>query len=94
MRPNGPARDQKEKHKMTTETLTRKFTVAYQLGGRGTTHNKFSAALNAVAKARRAAKRGGDLQGIGIEVSEYKADGSLWGTGSLTEDEAAALYNL
>jgi hypothetical protein len=76
----------------TTETLTRKYTVAYQLGGRGTTHNKISAALNAVAKARRAAKRGGDLQGVRIEVTEYK-DGRLWGAGELTEEESEALHN-
>jgi len=77
----------------TTDSITRKFSIAYQLGGRGTTHSKFSAALNALAKAQRSARRGGDCQGISIEVTEYK-DGSLWGTGELTEDEASQLESI
>lgn len=77
----------------TTDTITRKFTVAYQLGGRGTTHSKFSAALNALAKAQRSARRGGDCQGISIEVTEYK-DGRIWGSGELTEDEANQLQSI
>lgn len=78
----------------TNDTITRKFTIAYQLGGRGTTHSKFSAALNALGKAQRSARRGGDCQGISIEVTEYKADGSLWGAGELTEDESNQLQAL
>lgn len=70
-----------------TDTITRKFAIAYQLGGRGTTHSKFSAALNALGKAQRSARHSGDRQGISIEVTEYKADGILWGAGELTEDE-------
>lgn len=80
--------------KNTEDTITRKFAVAYQLGGRGTTHGKFSAALNALAKARRSAHRGGDCQGVGIEVTEHKADGSLWGVGELTEEEANQIQSI
>lgn len=77
----------------TTDSITRKFTIAYQLGGRGTTHSKFSAALNALAKAQRSARRGGDCQGISIAVTEYK-DGLIWGSGALTEDESNQLQSL
>jgi len=76
----------------TTDTITRKFTVAYQLGGCGTTHSKFSAALNALDKAQRSARRSGDCQGVSIEVTEYQ-DGRVYGAGELTEDEANQLQN-
>jgi putative IMPACT (imprinted ancient) family translation regulator len=76
--------------KTSSENITRKFTVAYQLGSRGSTHNKLSAAIRAMLNARASARRSGDIQGITIEVTEYK-DGKLWGTGELTEAESAEI---
>lgn len=71
----------------TTEpTITRKFQVRYQLGGYGSEHVKLSAAIRAMEAAERRARRGGDIQGIYIQVNEYRA-GSFYGHGELTDAE-------
>ena len=75
---------------MKTESIAREYTVAYQLGAKGSSHRSFAAACKALAKASAAARKGGDRQGITIEVTEYKA-GKLWGAGELTDDETATL---
>jgi hypothetical protein len=77
----------------TTDTITRKFQVRFQLGGYGTEHNKLIAAITAMDKAARRACRSGDSQGISIRVNEYR-DGSFYGHGELTEDEASQLQGV
>ena len=77
----------------TTKNITRKFQVRFQLGGYGTEHNKLSAAITAMDKAARRASRSGDIQGISIQVNEYR-DGSFYGHGELTEDEASQLQGI
>ena len=77
----------------TTDTITRKFQVRFQLGGYGSEHNKLSAAIRAVEKAERAARRGGDCQGVYIQVNEYR-DGSFYGQGELTDSESMDIQSL
>lgn len=76
-----------------TNTLIRKFQVRFQLGGYGSEHNKLSAAIRAMEKAERTARRGGDCQGVYIQVNEYRG-GSFYGQGELTESEASLIQSL
>lgn len=80
------------KQERTNDSITRKFQVRYQLGGRGSEHVKLSAAIRAMAKAERAARRGGDIQGVYIEVNEYR-NGAYYGPGALTDSEALMILH-
>jgi hypothetical protein len=77
----------------TTDTITRKFQVRFQLGGYGSEHSKLSAAIRAMQAAERRARRGGDCQGIYIQVNEYR-DGRFYGHGELTETESMEIQSL
>jgi len=81
--------------KMTTTTTnmtttTRKFQVRLALGGYGSEHRTLPAAIRAMEKAERAARRGGDRQGFYIQVNEYRA-GSFYGHGELTDAESTQI---
>ncbi len=73
---------------MTTDSITRKFQVRFQLGGYGTEHTKLIAAIRAMEKAIARNRRTGDSQGVSIQVNEYKG-GSFYGIGEMTETEYA-----
>lgn len=78
----------------TTESMiTRKFQVRFQLGGYGSEHVKLSAAIRAMEAAKRCARRGGDCQGVYIQVNEYR-NGSFYGHGELTDAESMEIQSL
>lgn len=61
-----------------TATISSKrgYKVQYQLGGKGQTmHRTISGAVRAMESAQRAAKRGGDEQGIYIQAYELGSSG-------------------
>ena len=74
--------------------MSTKYQIAYQLGGRGSTHRSITGAARALKRARAAARRGGDCQGIGVRAIDYTA-GDPWGVDrALTEDERIDLEKL
>lgn len=62
------------------------YQVTYQLGGNGKAHKSFRAALRDLRACRRAARKSGDLQGIGLrKFTDRYSDHS--DVVALTEDE-------
>lgn len=71
---------------MATHSIKRTYTIAFQLGARGSTHRTFGAAIKALSRVRKTARKAGDKQAIYLEVNG--------GDGLLTDDEAAQLMAL
>lgn len=57
-----------------------KYQIAFELGGRGSTHRRLTAAIKAARQAVNRCRRNGDAQGVRIIAIDYPADGSdPWG---------------
>lgn len=75
----------------TTINSKRGYKVQYQLGGVGRTmHRTISGAVRALESAQRAAKRGGDCQGIYIQAYEMGQGGYYIET-AMTDAEMAQI---
>lgn len=75
----------------TTINSKRGYKVRYQLGGIGPTmHRTISGAVRAMESAQRAAKRGGDCQGIYIQAYEM-GHGGYYIEAAMTDAEIAQM---
>lgn len=75
----------------TTSKSKRGYKVQYQLGGASRTmHRSLSAAIRSLESAQRAARRGGDLQGIYIQAYEL-GDSGYYVETAMTDAEMAQI---